>query len=138
MATPSPANRSNATMRSPIWKLKTHPFKPGLCITQVCDERWWVLIKWGSLQLELDIDLTSVHQPINNFYVSNRNMQDSAGLHLNACAIQVEYDDVAMESLSGEDMEVEVDASTSSVGTADIGSTATQIKSPKAKGRKLT
>ncbi|CAL1356353.1 unnamed protein product [Linum trigynum] len=43
---------------------------------------------------------------------------------------EVEYDDVAMESLSGEDMEVEVDASTSSVGAADIGSTATQIKSP--------
>ncbi|CAL1411679.1 unnamed protein product [Linum trigynum] len=52
---------------------------------------------------------------------------------------EAECDDVGMDSLSGEEMEVEMDASTSKVVASDhTGSASTHINSPMPKGRRLT
>ncbi|CAI0434416.1 unnamed protein product [Linum tenue] len=52
---------------------------------------------------------------------------------------EVECDDIGMDSSSGEEMEVEMDASTSKVASSDhTGSASTHINSPMPKGRRLT
>ncbi|CAI0425007.1 unnamed protein product, partial [Linum tenue] len=52
---------------------------------------------------------------------------------------EAECDDIGMDSSSGEEMEVEMDASTSNVDASDhTGSASTHINSPMPKGRRLT